>query len=399
MDSIKNTNDFSDTPITGFWSNGIGHLVRKNIKDLVPYSSARHEFKGEASIFLDANENSYSSPVFLSSPQKINNSLSFSEGECARQRRADEGEASAVRFNRYPDPLQWQLKFSIARIKGVPAENIFIGNGSDEVIDLTYRIFCNPGIDNVIICPPTYGMYKVSADINDVEIKKVNLTQQFQLDVEGILNITDGNTKLLFICSPNNPTGNNMNRYDVELLLNNFPGIILIDEAYINYSRQKTFIQELTEYPNLIVMQTLSKAWGLAALRLGLCFASSEIIDLFNKVKPPYNINKASQELAIEALQNTQQVNTWITEIVEQRNNLIKELSAFYFIKKIYNSDANFLLIQVDDADALYQYLSANKIIVRNKSRDVLCENCLRITIGTPQENQELTKILKLYEQ
>ena len=368
MDSAKNTNDFSEAPFTGFGDNGIGNLVRKNIKDLVPYSSARHEFKGEASIFLDANENSFGSPL-------------------------------AQHFNRYPDPLQWQLKFEVARIKGVPAENIFIGNGSDEVIDLAYRIFCNPGKDNVIICPPTYGMYKVSADINDVEIKKVNLTQQFQLDVEGILHVTDENTKLLFLCSPNNPTGNNMNRYDVELLLNNFPGIILIDEAYINYSRQKTFVQELTEYPNLIVMQTLSKAWGLAALRLGLCFASSEIIDLFNKVKPPYNINKASQELAIEALQNTQQVNTWITEIVEQRDNLIKEFVAFHFIKKIYNSDANFLLIQVNDVDALYQYLSANKIIVRNRSKDILCENCLRITVGTPQENQELVKILKLYGQ
>ncbi|MBA2562860.1 MAG: aminotransferase class I/II-fold pyridoxal phosphate-dependent enzyme, partial [Chitinophagaceae bacterium] len=255
-------------------------LVRENIKRLTPYSSARHEFTGEASIFLDANENSYGSPVFLPSPQKLNNPLSISEDKDAL--RQDVAERPEVRFNRYPDPLQWQLKFEVSRIKGVPAENIFIGNGSDEVIDLAYRIFCNSGKDNVIICPPTYGMYKVSADINDVEIKKINLTEQFQLDVEGILNVTDENTKLLFICSPNNPTGNNMNRYDVELLLNNFHGIILIDEAYINYSRQKTFIQELTEYPNLIVMQTLSKAWGLAALRLGLCFASLEIIDLFN---------------------------------------------------------------------------------------------------------------------
>jgi histidinol-phosphate aminotransferase len=370
-------------------------LVRENIKRLTPYSSARHEFTGEASIFLDANENSYGSPVFLPSPQKLNNPLSISEDKDAL--RQDVAERPEVRFNRYPDPLQWQLKFEVSRIKGVPAENIFIGNGSDEVIDLAYRIFCNSGKDNVIICPPTYGMYKVSADINDVEIKKINLTEQFQLDVEGILNVTDENTKLLFICSPNNPTGNNMNRYDVELLLNNFHGIILIDEAYINYSRQKTFIQELTEYPNLIVMQTLSKAWGLAALRLGLCFASLEIIDLFNKVKPPYNINKASQELAIEALRNIQQVNSWITEIVEQRNNLKKELSVFNFIKKIYDSDANFLLIQVADADALYQYLANNKIVVRNRSKEILCENCLRITIGTPQENLELLKTLRGY--
>ena len=214
-------------------------LVRENIKKLTPYSSARHEFTGKASVFLDANENAYGSPL-------------------------------ADKFNRYPDPLQWQLKFQLARIKGVPAENIFVGNGSDEVIDLAYRIFCNPVKDNVIVCPPTYGMYEVSGNINDVAIRKVNLLEDFQLDVEGIMAAVDENTKLLFICSPNNPTGNNMNRSDVEVLLNNFSGIVVIDEAYINYSKQKTFIQELTEYPNLIVMQTLSKAWGLAALRLGL---------------------------------------------------------------------------------------------------------------------------------
>ncbi|MBI3882839.1 MAG: aminotransferase class I/II-fold pyridoxal phosphate-dependent enzyme, partial [Sphingobacteriales bacterium] len=250
-------------------------LIRDNIKNLTPYSSARHEFTGKASVFLDANENAYGSPL----PES---------------------------FNRYPDPLQWQLKFQLAKIKGVPAENIFVGNGSDEVIDLAYRIFCNPGKDNVIVCPPTYGMYEVSGNINDVDIKKVNLTPDFQLDVPGILEAVDEHTKLLFICSPNNPTGNNMNREDVEVLLNSFPGIIIIDEAYINYSKQKTFIQELTEYPNLIVMQTLSKAWGLAALRLGLCYASMDIIDIFNKVKPPYNVNEASQQLGLEGLQNTQ---------------------------------------------------------------------------------------------
>src|ERR1035437_8709601 len=344
-------------------------LVRDNIRRLTPYSSARHEFKGEASVFLDANENSYGSPVSLPSP----------EGE---------GLGGRVSFNRYPDPLQWQLKFALTKIKGVPAENIFIGNGSDEVIDLAYRIFCNPGKDNVIICPPTYGMYEVSANINE----------NFQLDVDGILAATDQNTKLLFICSPNNPTGNNMNRQDVELLLNNFTGIVIIDEAYINFSRQKTFIQELAEYQNLIVMQTLSKAWGLASLRLGLAFASLEIIELFNKVKPPYHINKASQSLAIEALQNTQQVNEWIKQAVEQRQFLIKELSNFSFVKKTYESDANFLLVKVDDANILYKYLAENKIIVRNRSKEVLCDNCLRITIGTPQENLELIKILKGYE-
>jgi histidinol-phosphate aminotransferase len=343
-------------------------LIRDNIKRLVPYSSARHEFTGKASVFLDANENAFGSPL----PEK---------------------------FNRYPDPLQWQLKFQLAKIKGVPAENIFIGNGSDEVIDLAYRIFCNPATDNVIVCPPTYGMYEVSANINDVQIKKVNLTEDFQLDVEGILNAVDENTKLLFICSPNNPTGNNMNRADVEVLLNNFPGIIIIDEAYINYSKQKTFIQELTEYPNLIVMQTLSKAWGLAALRLGLCYASMDIIDIFNKVKPPYNVNDASQQLGLEALQDTSTVNNWIKQVVEQKELLITEMQQLSFVKKIYPSDANFILVKVADANELYNYLSGNEVIVRNRSKDVHCENCLRITIGTPEENKALINLLKSYHQ
>ena len=325
-------------------------------------------------MFLDANENAYGSP--LPSPS---------------------GEGLGVRFNRYPDPLQWQLKFQLATIKGVPAENICIGNGSDEIIDLAYRIFCNPGKDNVIICPPTYGMYAVNAGINDVEIRKVNLTKDFQLDVGGIINATDSETKLLFICSPNNPTGNNMNRADVEILLNNFPGIVIIDEAYINYSKQKTFIQELMEYPNLVVMQTLSKAWGLAALRLGLCFASLDIIDLFNKVKPPYNINEASQQMALEALQNTEQVNAWIKETVQQKDKLINELGNFSFIKNIYPSDANFILVKVDDADLLYQFLAANEIVVRNRSKETGCENCLRISIGTKEENEILINKMRQY--
>ena len=349
-------------------------LVRENIRNLKPYSSARHEFTGKASVFLDANENAYGSP--LPSPS---------------------GEGLGVRFNRYPDPLQWQLKFQLATIKGVPAENICIGNGSDEIIDLAYRIFCNPAKDNVIICPPTYGMYAVNAGINDVEIRKVNLTKDFQLDVGGIINATDSETKLLFICSPNNPTGNNMNRADVEILLNNFPGIVIIDEAYINYSKQKTFIQELMEYPNLVVMQTLSKAWGLAALRLGLCFASLDIIDLFNKVKPPYNINEASQQMALEALQNTEQVNAWIKETVQQKDKLINELGNFSFIKNIYPSDANFILVKVDDADLLYQFLAANEIVVRNRSKETGCENCLRISIGTKEENEILINKMRQY--
>ena len=342
-------------------------LIRENIKNLKPYSSARHEFTGKASIFLDANENAYGSPF-------------------------------AENFNRYPDPLQWQLKFQLARIKGVPAENICIGNGSDEIIDLAYRIFCNPGKDNVIICPPTYGMYGVCADINDVAIRKVMLAKDYQLDVEGILDATDSDTKLLFICSPNNPTGNNMNRDDVKFLLNNFSGLVIIDEAYINYSNQKTCIQELTEFPNLLVMQTLSKAWGLAALRLGLCFASIDIIDLFNKVKPPYNINQASQQIALEALQKTEQVNEWIKEAVQEKEKLIKDFEEFPFIKTVYASDANFVLVKVEDADNLYNYLAANEIVVRNRSKEAGCENCLRISIGTPEENINLLSVLKKYK-
>jgi histidinol-phosphate aminotransferase len=345
----------------------INKLVRENIKQLVPYSSARHEFEGEASVYLDANENSHGSPL-------------------------------PAAFNRYPDPLQWQLKFAIAKIKGVPAENIFLGNGSDEVIDLAYRIFCNPGKDNVIVCPPTYGMYEVSANINDVEIRKARLTEDFQLNLESIMSLTDANTKLLFICSPNNPTGNSMHRPDVEWLLNNFPGIVLIDEAYINFSRQKTFIQELTEYPNLIVMQTLSKAWGLAALRLGMCFASLDMIDLFNKVKPPYNVNKASQQLGLEALQQPELVNAWIKETVSERIMLAEQLKQFKFVQQVYESDANFLLVKVQDAAALYGFLAAKGIVVRNRSKDPLCSNCLRITVGTRAENGVLLEAMRGFQ-
>jgi histidinol-phosphate aminotransferase len=338
-------------------------LVRANIQKLTPYSSARHEFKGEASIFLDANENSNGSPL-------------------------------EEAYNRYPDPMQWQLKFALAKIKGVPAENIFIGNGSDEVIDLAFRIFCNPGKDNVIICPPTYGMYAVSAGINDVEVRKAVMTRDFQLDIESVMNLTDENTKLLFICSPNNPTGNNINREDIEWLLNNFNGLVIVDEAYINYSKQKSLIAELTEYPNLLVMQTLSKAWGLAALRIGIGFASLNMIDLFNKVKPPYNINKASQELALEALKNTSLVNAWIRDTVNERIMLEEALIKYPFVEKLYPADANFILVKVEDANALYDYLSGNGVIVRNRSRELLCENCLRITVGTQAENKKLLELL-----
>ncbi|MFM2358565.1 MAG: Histidinol-phosphate aminotransferase [Bacteroidota bacterium] len=350
---------------------GLDPLVRHNIKQLQPYSSARHEFTGKASVFLDANENSFGSPA---NP--------FSEPS---------------NYNRYPDPLQWQLKFQLTRIKGVPAENIFIGNGSDEVIDLAYRIFCNPGIDNVIVCPPTYGMYKVSAAINDVEVRTVPLTPNFQLDVDGVAMAVDEHTKLIFICSPNNPTGNCMNREDVEMILNNFAGIVVIDEAYINYARHHSFIKELLDYPNLIVMQTLSKAWGMAALRLGLCYASMDVIDLFNNVKPPYNVNEASQTIALEALKNTDQINTWIKAVLQQRDWLVQQLRVFKNVIQIFPSEANFILVQFEDGDAVYNYLAANGIVVRNRGKELNCNNCLRITVGTEAENKLLIQTLEAY--
>jgi histidinol-phosphate aminotransferase len=345
----------------------INNILRENIKNLTPYSSARDEYQGEASVFLDANENAFGSPLDTA-------------------------------YNRYPDPMQYQVKMRLSEIKGVPARNIFIGNGSDEAIDILFRSFCNPGIDNVIIVPPTYGMYQVSANINDVEARKVLLTEEYQLNLEGIAEAIDEHTKLIFICSPNNPTGNSINRDDIETLLANFNGIVVIDEAYINFSRQKTFIQELTEYANLVVLQTLSKAWGLAGLRVGMAFASEEIIEVMNKVKPPYNVNEASQQLALEALNNVQQVNDWIKETLAQRDKLVLALKDFDFVLDIYPSDANFVLVKTTDAKGIYNFLVQNGIIIRNRTNVELCEGCLRITIGTPNENKILIDTLQQYK-
>lgn len=343
------------------------NILRKNIKELVPYSSARDEFQGEASVYLDANENAYGSPL-------------------------------STNYNRYPDPLQYKVKKRLSEIKGVPPRNIFLGNGSDEAIDILFRAFCYPGKDNVITVPPTYGMYEVSANINDVEIRKVNLLPDYQLNMEGIAEAIDDNTKLIFICSPNNPTGNSINREDIETILANFNGLVIIDEAYINYSRQKTFIQELTEYSNLVVLQTLSKAWGLAGLRVGMAFASEEIIEVFNKVKPPYNMNEASQELALAALQNVDQVNNWIKETVVEREKLRTELSQLASVLTIYPSDANFILVKTVNPKEIYQYFVEHGIIVRDRSKVALCEGCLRITIGTPNENKVLIEAFKSFE-
>ena len=345
----------------------LNSLVRENIKKMTPYSSARHEFSGSASIFLDANENSFGSPL----PDS---------------------------FNRYPDPLQLSVKEKLSKIKGVPEENIFLGNGSDEAIDLLYRIFCEPGRDNAMIFPPTYGMYEVCAEMNDVRVKKVTLTKDFQLDIAAIETAIDPFTKLIFICSPNNPTGNSINRGDVEIILNNFEGLVIIDEAYINYSRQKSFIPELTEYPNLIVMQTLSKAWGLAGLRLGMAFASQPIIDLMNKVKYPYNINTATQLLALEALDNIEWVNEHIATTVTERERLKNELLNLAATELVYPSDANFLLVKVKEARRIYDQLRDKGIIVRDRSKVVLCDDSLRITIGTPEENRLLIRELSKYK-
>lgn len=340
------------------------NILRKNIKDLVPYSSARDEFKGEASVYLDANENSFGSPL-------------------------------DVNYNRYPDPLQFKVKQRLSEIKGVPPRNIFLGNGSDEAIDILFRAFCRPGVDNVITVPPTYGMYEVSANINDVEVRKIKLTPDYQLDMYGIAEAINENTKIIFICSPNNPTGNSINRADIENILANFHGLVVIDEAYINYSRQKTFIQELTEYSNLVVLHTLSKAWGLAGLRLGMAFASEEIIEVFNKVKPPYNINEASQQIALEALQNVEQINNWIKLTITEREKLVEALRQLDIVQKIYPSDANFILVKTIDAKGIYKHLVDNGIIVRDRSKVELCEGSLRITIGTPEENNTLIANLK----
>jgi histidinol-phosphate aminotransferase len=341
-------------------------LLRDNIRELVPYSSARDDFKGEAQIFLDANENSLGSPL-------------------------------RKWYNRYPDPHQWKVKEALGKIKGVTPQHIFLGNGSDECIDLLYRAFCVPGKDNVIINPPTYGMYEVSAHINDVEVRRALLLDDFQLDLVHLERLVDERTKVIWICSPNNPTANSMNRRDIEIILNNFPGLVVIDEAYINFSRHRSFIQELTDYPNLVVLQTMSKAWGLAGLRLGMAFASEAIIDVYNKVKSPYNVNKATQELALKALEEVGQVNEMIRMLVAMREQLAHELAGLSFVQTVYPSDANFLLIKTTDARGLYDYLLLEGIVVRDRSKVELCGGCLRITVGTERENAGLIGVLRKY--
>ena len=346
----------------------LNNLIRENIKKLTPYSSARDEFSGEAKVFLDANENSLGSPL-------------------------------TKWYNRYPDPHQLQLKEKISTVKNVATKNIFLGNGSDECIDLLYRCFCEPKKDNVIIFPPTYGMYEVSGNINDIEVRKALLLDDFQLNLIHLENLVDANTKIIWICSPNNPTGNSINREDIEFILNNFNGIVVIDEAYINFSKQHSFISSLKDYPNLVILQTLSKAWGLAALRLGMAFASTEIIEVLNKVKPPYNINQATQEFAIKALEEVGQVNDMVRELVAMKVALIKVFQQISIIEKVYQSDANFLLVKMKDARKVYEFLLTKGIVVRDRSNVKLCDDCLRITIGTENENTLLIDALSDYLQ
>lgn len=338
-------------------------LTRPNIWSLAPYSSARNEYAGrEARVFLDANENPYNQP-----------------------------------FNRYPDPLQLELKAALSKVKGVPAENIFLGNGSDEAIDLPYRCFCNPGVDNVVAIEPTYGMYKVCADINDVEYRPVLLDEHYQISADRLLAATDSHTKLIWLCTPNNPTGNCLNREEVIKVIEQFEGLVIVDEAYSDFSSQPTFRAQLSKYPNLIVLNTMSKAWGCAAIRLGMAFASEEIIQLFNKVKYPYNVNLLTQQQALEALKDPFEVDNWVKILLQERSRMIDAFAMLPICEKVYPTDANFFLAKMSDAPTIYNYLVDKGIIVRNRHRVQLCENCLRITIGTKTENSELIAALRQF--
>ena len=338
-------------------------LTRPNILALAPYSSARDEYSGhEAHVFLDANECPYNAPL-----------------------------------NRYPDPLQRELKELVTRQKGVPADNIFLGNGSDEAIDLLYRCFCQPGADNVVAIEPTYGMYRVCADINDVEYRPVLLDDQFQLHADALLAACDDHTKLIWICSPNNPTGNSMQRDEVLRVIDAFQGIVVLDEAYSDFSRQRPFRSELAQHPNLVVLNTMSKAWASAAIRLGMAFASADIIAIFNKVKYPYNVNQLTQQQAMQRLKDTQDVERWLQLVLQERSRLMEAFRQLPICQQVYPTDANFFLTRVSDAQAVYDYLVRQGIIVRNRTRVQLCHNCLRITVGTRSENAELLGALRQY--
>lgn len=337
-------------------------LVRPNIWKLTPYSCARDEFKGEANVWLDANESAYNAP-----------------------------------YNRYPDPRQQKVKAKIAELRGVGVDNLFLGVGSDECIDTVYRVFCRPGVDNVVAISPSYGMYSVCADINDVEYRTAPLADDFSLDVSVLLSETDANTKAVWICSPNNPTGNAFSLSDISAVCAGFDGIVVVDEAYIDFSGKGTAVSLLGKYPNLIVLQTLSKAWASAAVRLGIAIASPEIIDIFNKVKYPYNINLLTQDYALRLFDDTERIRAWVSMVLADRKTLIENLSALPLVRKIYPTDANFVLVDVGDATAVYDYLCDKGVIVRNRTTVEKCLGCLRITVGTAEENDILIQALKVY--
>ena len=338
----------------------INSLVRKNIINMKPYSSARDEFSGEADVYLDANENPYPSP-----------------------------------YNRYPDPLQWQVKEKLAKLKGVNSKQIFLGNGSDEPIDLLMRAFCEPNQDSILITEPSYGMYSVCAEINAINVQQVLLTPDFDIDLETFPNTFDASTKIIYLCSPNNPTGNLLSRDKIVEVLKRFYGLVVIDEAYIDFAKGKSFIHDLAKYPNLVVLQTFSKAWGLAGLRLGMAFASEEIINVLNKIKYPYNINVHTQAQVLDAIENHTLKEIWVDEIVTEREKFTRALKKLSVVDKVYHSDSNFLLVRVKDAHQTYHHLTHEGIIVRDRSKITLCYNCLRITVGTPAENERVIEALK----
>jgi len=348
----------------------INKLVRPHLLELKPYASARSEFSGNAQAWLDANENAYGTP----------------------------GRSLASSLHRYPDPYQLALKEHISKIKGIPVDHIFLGNGSDEAIDLLIKIFCRPGVDNIVTLPPTFGMYEVAASVNDIAIKQVPLSADFQIRSEELITAIDENSKIIFFCSPNNPTGNLLAADEIAFMLENFRGLVVVDEAYIDFSDQPSFIKKLENYPNLVVLQTFSKAWGMAALRLGAAFSSPEILHYFNKIKLPYNVSTLTQLTALEILQNTEQYFSYIELIQAQRAWLEGELQSLPFVQKIHHSDANFVLVRFNDATKVYQFLIDQGVIVRNRSSVVLCKDGLRITVGTGQENQLLVAVLKKYE-
>lgn len=344
----------------------IENLLRENIKRLKPYSSARDEYSGKIGIFLDANENSF-------------------------------GSIPAGDLNRYPDPHQNEIKKKLSKIKNVNIKNIFIGNGSDEAIDLLMRAFCAPGKESILIMPPTYGMYKVAADINDVNVIEVPLTSEFKIKTDEVINNITSNTKLIFICSPNNPSGNLLDRNSIRTILKSFNGLVVIDEAYIDFAPEESWISELESFNNIVVLQTFSKAWGLANIRVGIAYGNEEIISVMNKIKYPYNVNGVSQQIIIDALESESKKNEVVNKIIYQRDKLADALSTLDIIENIYSTDANFILAKVNDANRVYDYLLENRIIVRNRSNIINCEECLRFTVGTEEENNKLIEILSKY--